>query len=232
MPPKHRDSYHHGDLRQALVAAALDLLREGGPGALSLRSAARKAGVSPAAPYRHFADHSELMSAVAADGFRRLGAAMTQSSTSAKSPREALRALAREYVRFGVKHSAEYRVMFGTDTAGAGRYPELDETASSVFEMLEGGIRELQRGGFVRSGDPAAIALTAWSTMHGLVMLALDGRAPFDRKGMSKSAVQGRLEDQVSLTTELLMFGMAPRDGTKSSRTTSHRARRGRADSR
>ena len=169
---------------------------------------------------------------MAADGFKRLGVAMTQSSASAKSPREALRALAREYVRFGVKHSAEYRVMFGADTAGPGRYPELEETASSVFEMLERGIRELQHGGLVRSGDPAAIALTAWSTMHGLVTLALDGRAPFDRRGMSKSALQERLEEQISVATELLMFGMAPRNETKISRTTARRARRGRADSR
>ena len=206
MTPRQRQPYHHGDLRQALVDAAIALLREGGVPALSLRAAARKAGVSQAAPYRHFADHADLLAAVAAEGFTRLRAAMIEAARSGTSPREGLRGLARAYVRFGVKHPAQYRVMFGAETAGHSRFPELEKQSSSVYQLLVDGIVGLQQSGLVRSGDPLAIALTAWSSMHGLVTLVLDGLAPFDQK---KAVVTGELEAQVTMATEILMFGMA-----------------------
>ena len=205
MPPRQRQPYHHGDLRQALVVAAIALLREGGVPALSLRAAARKAGVSQAAPYRHFADHADLLAAVAADGFARLRAVMIEAARSGTSPREGLRGLARAYVRFGVKHPAEYRVMFGAETAGHNRFPELEKQSSSVYQLLVDGIVGLQQLGLVRSGDPLAIALTAWSSMHGLVTLVLDGLAPFDQR---KPGVTEELDEQVTMATEILMFGM------------------------
>ena len=211
MPSRDRQPYHHGDLRQALVDAAIGLLREGGVSALTLRAAARKAGVSQAAPYRHFADHADLLAAVAADGFTRMREVMIQAARSATSPREGLRGLARAYVKFGIRHPAEYRVMFGAETAGRGRFPELDAKSISVYQMLVDGIIGLQQLGLVRPGDPMGIALTAWSTMHGLVTLVLDGRAPFDdqRPGLTPA-----LEEQVTVATELLMFGMAGEGAT------------------
>jgi AcrR family transcriptional regulator len=202
-----RHPYHHGDLRQALVDAAIELLREGGVSALTLRAAARRAGVSQAAPYRHFADHADLLAAVAADGFMRLREVMIQSARGAPSPREGLRGLARAYVRFGVRHPAEYRVMFGSETAGHGRFPELDSQSTSVYQLLVDGIVGLQQLGLVKQGDPMAISLTAWSTMHGLVMLVLDGRSPFGRE--RKAAITEQLESYVTAATEILMFGMA-----------------------
>lgn len=210
MPSRQRQPYHHGDLRQALVDAAITLLREGGVSALTLRAAARKAGVSQAAPYRHFADHADLLAAVAADGFRRMREVMIQSVRSASSPREGLRGLGRAYVRFGVTHPAEYRIMFGPETAGRGRFPDLEVQSNSVYQMLIDGIIGLQQLGLVRSGDPMAIALTAWSNMHGLVTLVLDGRAPFDNQ---KPALSDALENQVMAATEILMFGMAGEGG-------------------
>lgn len=215
MPIRQRQPYHHGDLRQALVDAAIALLREGGVPALSLRAAARKAGVSQAAPYRHFADHADLLAAVAADGFARLREVMIEAARGGPSPREGLRGLARAYVRFGIRHPAEYRVMFGAETAGHSRFPELEKQSSSVYQLLVDGIVGLQQLGLVRPGDPMAIALTVWSTMHGLVTLVLDGLAPFDRQ--RKPAVTDGLEDQVTMATEILMFGMAGDSGAKKS---------------
>ncbi|MFL5583554.1 MAG: TetR/AcrR family transcriptional regulator [Gemmatimonadaceae bacterium] len=199
--------YHHGDLHQALVEAAIALLREGGVSALTLRAAARRAGVSQAAPYRHFADHADLLAAVAADGFARLRDVMIQSVRGATSPREGLRELARAYVRFGLKHPAEYRVMFGADTAGHHRFPDLYSKSTSVYQLLVDGIVGLQQLGLVKAGDPMAIALTAWSTMHGLVTLAIDGLSPF--AGERKTVLADQLENQVTVATEILMFGMA-----------------------
>lgn len=222
MPSRDRQPYHHGDLRQALVDAALALLREGGVSALTLRAAARKAGVSQAAPYRHFADHADLLAAVAASGFARMREVMIQSARSAGSPREGLRGLARAYVRFGVTHPAEYRIMFGSDTAGRGRFPELEMESTSVYQMLVDGIFGLQQLGLVRPGDPMATALTAWSTMHGLVTLVLDGRAPFDNQ---KPVLTEALENQVTAATDILMFGMAG-EGAKPTAKPRKRSRR------
>lgn len=151
-------------------------------------------------------NHADLLAAVAADGFARLRAAMIEAARSGTSPREGLRGLARAYVRFGVKHPAEYRVMFGAETAGHSRFPELEKQSSSVYQMLVDGIVGLQQMGLVRSGDPLAIALTAWSSMHGLVTLVLDGLAPFEQR---KPVVTEELENQVTMATEILMFGMA-----------------------
>jgi hypothetical protein len=97
--------------------------------------------------------------------------------------------------------------MFGADTAGHGRFPELDSQSTSVYQLLVDGIVGLQQLGLVKPGDPMAIALTAWSTMHGLVTLVLDGRGPFD--ATRKASVSEELENQVTVATELLMFGMA-----------------------
>src|SRR5579864_5463927 len=110
MPSK--PTYHHGDLRSALVRAAMDLLEESGETALSLRAVARRAGVSPAAPYRHYADREALVSAVAALGYRelaeRLGAAHPYPSTP-----EQLTSVAVAYVQFALERPALFRIMFG-----------------------------------------------------------------------------------------------------------------------
>ena len=205
MPRRTRKrAYHHGDLRQALLDAALPLLREGGPAALTLRAVARAAGVSQTAPYRHFADRSALVAAVADDGFRRLqtqliAAVTAPAETLGKAPETArggLQALAMAYVRFALAHPAEYRVMFGAEVAAAPK----GSGRQGVFEFLRTGIDMLKQQGLVADGDSHAMALTAWALVHGLVMLALDGQ------------LFGANADPEELTitaTELLMFGMS-----------------------
>lgn len=196
--------YHHGDLRQALVDAAIHILREEGPDGLTLRAVARAAGVSQAAPYRHFKDRRALVAAVAEDGFRRLGSAMAGPSSSKKrtspsNPGAALRQLAVQYVRFAHGHPAEYRVMFGEELAPGSENPELRASSRAVFDLLSGGIAALQERGVIRKGDPDTIAIGAWAMMHGLVMLSLDRH----------TTVAGRsLDDLVTAVTDLLMNGM------------------------
>lgn len=206
MPKRaHKRAYHHGDLQQALLDAALPLLRKGGPEALTLRAVARAAGVSQTAPYRHFDDRSALVAAVAEDGFRRLHAKLIAAATSpaktlGKAPETArggLQAIALAYVRFALAHPAEYRVMFGELSAAA----EKGSARQEVFEFLRGGIAMLQQQKLVGEGDSHAMALTAWALVHGLVMLALDGQ--LSRKHAPSP------EDLTRTATELLMFGMA-----------------------
>src|SRR6202045_4216685 len=104
-------TYHHGDLRTACVSAALELLEEGGATALSLRAVARRAGVSPAAPYRHYADREALVSAVAALGYRELAERLAAAHRSPSTP-EQLASVATAYVQFALERPALFRIMF------------------------------------------------------------------------------------------------------------------------
>ncbi len=210
MPGARRPAaYHHGDLRRALVESALPLLRGGGAEALTLRAVARAAGVSQTAPYRHFADRAALVAAVAEDGFRRLrerliGAARAPAKTTGRAQQTArggLQAIALAYVRFALEHPEEYRVMFGAEVAGVA--PAEGSERQQVYALLRDGIAGLQQAGLVRAGDPGTMALSAWSLVHGVAMLALDGQP---------SVAQPKAAEELTLeATDLMMFGMAPR---------------------
>jgi AcrR family transcriptional regulator len=143
--------------------------------ALTLRAVAHLAGVSAAAPYRHFADKRALLAAVAEEGFRLLGAALREAGGTVE-PRERFRARGRAYVGFATRHPSHFRVMFGRELADRTGYPGLRDAAAAAFEALVEGMSEAQRAGVVREGDPRELALTAWSTMHGLSSLLLNGR--------------------------------------------------------
>ena len=173
---RRRRPYHHGNLRAALVEAALGLVTREGLEALTLRAAARRAGVSPAAPYRHFADKRALLAAVAEEGFRLLAAALREAGGPGAGPLERFRGRGRAYVGFATRHPSHFRVMFGRELADREAFPELREAAADAFAALVDGMAEAQRAGVVREGDPRALGLTAWSTMHGLSTLLLDGR--------------------------------------------------------
>src|SRR5882757_11417219 len=110
--PQSNAPYHHGNLRPALVRAAVELLEESGETALSLRAVARRAGVSPAAPYRHYADREALVSAVAALGYRELAERLAAAHPSPSTP-EQLTSVAVAYVQFALERPALFRLMFG-----------------------------------------------------------------------------------------------------------------------
>jgi AcrR family transcriptional regulator len=202
-----RRGYHHGDLKRALLDAAIPLIRKGGPEALTLRAVARAAGVSQTAPYRHFADRAALVAAVADQGFERLHARLleafrTPEKITGRKPttaRGGLQAIAVAYVQFALDHPDEYRVMFGGEAVSE-RSPE---SGGKVFAFLREGIAMLQKEKLVRDGDPHAMALTAWALVHGLAMLMLDGQLE-GQKAPTPTEL-------TLLATELLMFGMARR---------------------
>jgi AcrR family transcriptional regulator len=171
-----RRSYHHGNLRAALVEAALGLVTREGVEALTLRGTARLAGVSPAAPYRHFADKRALLAAVAEEGFRLLAAALRAAGGPGADPRERFRGRGRAYVAFATGHPSHFRVMFGRELADREAYPSLRQAAAAAFDALVQGMADAQQAGVVREGDPRELGLTAWVAMHGLSTLLLDGR--------------------------------------------------------
>lgn len=182
-PTKRRGApYHHGNLREALLQAALSLAETVGPGGLTLRATARLAGVSQAAPYRHFAGKEALLAAVAEEGFRALTAMQRDSASHQSDPLERFRALGLAYVGFASSHPSHFRVMFAPEVAGkfapgvANKfaYPTLAEAAAEAFGLLVDAIAECQRAGAVKEGDPKELALAAWSVVHGLSALVVD----------------------------------------------------------
>jgi AcrR family transcriptional regulator len=177
--PKKPPSYHHGDLRRALLDAALAIIEKEGLGALSQREAARRAGVSPAAPYHHFENRAAMLGAIAVEGFARMGAMMEEAEAEAMDvPGERFRALGRAYVSFALAHPAHFRVMFRPELQ-AGEptelVAELERVGKPTFEKLVQSVAEAQATGEAPQGDPRPLILLAWSSVHGLASLMLDG---------------------------------------------------------
>jgi AcrR family transcriptional regulator len=182
MDPKR--PYHHGNLKPALLQAAVGLIAEVGPAAFTLREVARRAGISHAAPYRHFREKDELLAAVATEGFERLADALGKpgKATRAGGPNPALRrfqASGLAYVRFAVRSPEHLLVMFDWPLA-PDRYPELSAAAKRAFSILVGLVEAAQREGSLPGGDPLALACIAWSLVHGVAKLAIAKRLPFE----------------------------------------------------
>lgn len=172
--PTSKPRYHHGDLRAALLRSAVEVLRERGVAGLSLRECARRAGVSHAAPYRHFENKSALMVAIAAQGFRWLVERGEAAMEGLTDPRERLDAYGIAYVAFALAHPEHHRLMFAS---------ELDPTAASAkdLEDSDAAFRLLERltANVVGPDEDSLLAAVAfWSLVHGLSMLILDGRIP------------------------------------------------------
>jgi AcrR family transcriptional regulator len=172
-----RRGYHHGNLRRGLLDAAIALIKADGADALTLRGAARAAGVSPAAPYRHFTDKDELLAAVAEEGFRLMTTGMrTAAAAHPDDPIGALRACGLAYIAFARAHPAHFRVMFGRYVAKRAAHPDLREAAGEAFAQVEACILAGQNAGFVVEGDVTSLAIASWATIHGLASLLVDGQ--------------------------------------------------------
>jgi AcrR family transcriptional regulator len=168
--------YHHGALEEALVEAAAQLAAERGVPALSLREAARRAGVSQAAPYHYFADKSALLAAVAEKGFRLFARSQAAALAEAPSdPTARLQALGAAYVQFALDKPHYFRVMFRPHLVEQGKYPALHEVSTRSFERLVECTRAARLAHGYDDPDPLAAATLMWSVPHGLAMLFLDG---------------------------------------------------------
>ncbi|MFC9616963.1 TetR/AcrR family transcriptional regulator [Streptomyces sp. NPDC056938] len=161
-------TYHHGDLRAACLRAARELLEADGSSGLSLRAVARRAGVSPTAPYRHFADRDALVSAVAAEGYQELAGYLTKAHPAPSTPDE-LAAVAVAYVQFALEHPALFRVMFAEPCD-----PTSEERVAATAAISEY-VRNIVRATFP-DVNADALSTTVWALVHGLAFLHLDGK--------------------------------------------------------
>lgn len=193
--------YHHGDLRSALLTSAERTLAERGPAALSLRELAREAGVSHAAPGRHFKDKQALLDALALSGFQRLQAALEQAGADCKAAgtdtEGYLLALARAYMGFALPNAALLDLMYArkhdSDIS--------DRLAAAVGDMLAivlNAIAEGQRAGEITEGDPGAIAFTVASTLHGFASFS------------ANNTVED-VDESLRAIVHFLMTGLSPR---------------------
>jgi len=173
---KPRNRYHHGDLRHALLNEAVRTIREDGVDALTLRSAGARLGVSRTAMYRHFADKSALLSAVATEGFRLLREKLSEAWSRGGHGVKGFAAMGVAYVDFAVENPSHYRVMFGGFVRGECRDPELLTEAKGAFQLLVDALVSLQQQNRVRADDPLRLAQFVWATVHGVAMLAIDGQ--------------------------------------------------------
>lgn len=163
--------YHHGDLRRALIEAARRILEAEGPSALSLRAVAREAGVSPAAPYHHFKDKTELLEAVAQEGWEMLDEVIAQAKAKAASPDEALNAIGVGYVCFARDNPALYRVMYDTVRDREALPDDMHGDKDSAYCKVRDTIVDA-------GGDPSdeldleLATIASWCAAHGLAEMA------------------------------------------------------------
>jgi AcrR family transcriptional regulator len=194
------------DLRQKVLQASLALIDEGGLDRLSMREAARKAGVSHQAPYHYFADREAILAAIAGEGFAKLGQALMRAAEGAGADAgKAVEAMGRAYVDFALRHPAYFQVMFRADAVPLERYPEARKQEDEAFGRLVEGIDKALAGQPAETSRKLAIA--SWALVHGLATLILEGSLA-RKVGVPKTR-QKHLADEVIRTFARLLQGLA-----------------------
>ncbi len=186
MAKKTAKTYHHGDLREALIKAGRAILEKDGVEALTLRACARMAGVSHAAPHHHFAGINDLLAEIAATGFEDFVKILDKNAALSSSAVEKLKAMCRSYVAFARERPAVYQLMFGTAAPLASEH--LQTTKVTAWEQLANAVSAA-----TGPEDKEAKALQVWSTVHGFSMLVISKRLPpmVDIPQMLKRVVDG-----------------------------------------
>jgi AcrR family transcriptional regulator len=172
-------AYHHGDLKNALIAAGVDLLSKQGVAALSLRKVAQHAGVSHAAPYAHFADKQALIAAISTEGYRHLYAAISAAAERYEGdPARQLVEGAWAYLEFALEDTDHFRVAMSGIVEKEDDYPAFVEMSQKSFSLLLRIVGLCQGRGILRPGPTELVAVSLWSLVHGLVSLLLEKQIP------------------------------------------------------
>lgn len=171
--------YHHGNLRDSLLAAALDILSTQGIDALSLRSLAKATGVTQAAPYSHFRDKDDLLAAVAESGFQQLAMAMVENATGALTPQERVEKLITSYIQFALDNKPLFGIMFGREVDDMKKYPTLAMTAGKSYALISAALSKRTN----QQEETRFLTVAIWSLCHGLTTLIIGGKVVPEQLG-------------------------------------------------
>ncbi|MEQ8483053.1 MAG: TetR/AcrR family transcriptional regulator [Pseudomonadales bacterium] len=201
--------YHHGDLKEALLAAALESIAREGTERLSLRALAREAGVSPTAPYRHFPTKNCLLAALMTRGFRDLQTQLL-AAAEAQDPEERFVQVGLAYVRFALGNPTSYNLMFSPVVGDFTNYPELGLAAAESYDVVLNSLEALRVQERVPGLTLSAAGGVAWSAVHGLSSVLLFGRGRGSSTAGPRSPLASliALEQQVDDALRLLLRGL------------------------
>lgn len=172
-----KKQYHHGDLQRQLIETAIEIISEHGLEKVSMRGLGQRIGVSRTAPYRHFADKSALLCAIAEEGYKTLTQVLNTANTQGSDDSlTRLMEVGIAYVEFAVSNPVHYRIMFGNEIVGNNRTPELLKAAETAFNELLYAVKVCQDEKRIKQLNPFIIANTLWSTTHGISSLLIDGQ--------------------------------------------------------
>ena len=187
-------NYHHGDLKNALIQAGIEILAEEGLGSLSLRKVAKQAGVSHAAPYAHFKDKQALIAAISTEGFKRLHLQIKQVLDEyANEPQRLLIETAWAYFQYALSETDSFQLMFSSALVKEKEYPDFVTASKESFTQLVKVVEICQKGGALKDGDAELVAVSTWSTVHGFASLYLEGQISStltDNKDLKKLLIQ------------------------------------------
>jgi AcrR family transcriptional regulator len=170
-----KKKYHHGDLKNALIAAGMDILAKEGVHALSLRAVAQRAGVSHAAPYAHYADKQALIAAISTAGYQRLYESLRAvGERYAGDPLRQLVEGAWAYVQFALHDPAHFKLTFSGVLEREQAYPAFVEISRQSFGLVLQIVERCQSAGILRAGAPDLLAVSVWGLVHGFVSLLLE----------------------------------------------------------
>jgi AcrR family transcriptional regulator len=175
-------AYHHGDLRNSLREAARAILEEDGLAALSLRAVARRAGVSHAAPYRHYSNHEALLVELAVEGFEELRGDIAAAATGPGLEDERISEIGAAYMRFVARRPALARLMFGPQLPNRDSFPDLGAAADSVGTEIGAALND------------TALGLAVWAAVHGLAMLILENVIDLGQRRSGLDVLPSRAE--------------------------------------
>ena len=204
--PMAEKSYHHGDLKNALIKAGIDILAREGVEGLSLRKAAQEAGVSHAAPYAHFADKQALIAAIATDGHRKMNERFTEIRD--RYPGDPLRQLvetAWAYTEFGLEEADHFKVTYSSAVAKERDYPALVDMTERNYRILRDLVARCLEAGILIGDDPDLAVVGVWGMVHGFVSLFLEGQVSH-----SVSSRYGRREMLIACLGQVVRTPMDP----------------------
>lgn len=200
-----KSSYHHGSLREELITACVALIAAEGIGAVSLRRVAREAGVSPGAPYHHFADRAALLAAISARGHELLVERLRQARQQAPTAVRALGALVETYVEFARNHPGYLHLMLRSELSQPRNHPEAQSGGEAAIQLLTETVEDCQREGSAPPGDPSALVGMVWALAIGIVTLWLDG--PLEDRCVSIGTTPEGLTAQITALLEGMLTG-------------------------